>query len=240
MIVPEYVPITADDGIAIEIVGFHVTELSPTPPPIENAVRGTSSVRACCAVACPGANAPTPAIAVAGPDQYDTADRLIVSRAVAPPVVKSVEVTVAVHVAFTAPRVSCTITPPRWASSVPAFVGVPADSSLLDGAEMLSVPGGGGAGAVVVVVVVAVVVVVVVSVVVVVPPPPLVVDVVVGASVVVVVVGAVVVVVGSVIVVVGICADAPIAGITRIPAIRAGGMKLRRTATSVGPRPRSG
>jgi hypothetical protein len=45
-----------------------------------------------------------PVVAVAGPDQYDTAALLIVSAGVPPPVVKSVEETVVVQVAVSAAR----------------------------------------------------------------------------------------------------------------------------------------
>ena len=198
-----------------------------------------------------------PARSTIGPDQYDTLSRAIVSAAVAAPVVKWVDVTVTVHAAPTAPRRSLTVTVPSCAVSAPAVVGVPADSDADGGAEIDSVPGCASSSGSVVVVVVEDVVVDDVVVVVVVPS---VVVVVAGASVVVVVVASVVVVVVAsvvvvvawvVVVVVGwhsggmqTCAlpgRAPIAGITRIPAISKGGKRWRnRTATSVGARRSSG
>ncbi|MDQ1521296.1 MAG: hypothetical protein QOI55_2369 [Actinomycetota bacterium] len=185
-------------------VGFHVTEVVPTPLAIVNAERDTVSDTAWLAVSCPGVNTPTPELAVAAPDQYETLARPIVSFAVAWPVVKSVAVTLAVHALAAPARVSCTVTAPSCALRLPALVGVPLDSVELDGAEMLRVP------APVVVVVVGAAVVVVV-----------------GAAVV-VVVGRVIVVV------VTICADAPIAGTKMVPAISTRGVtRRRRTANSV-------
>jgi hypothetical protein len=64
---------------------------------------------------------PIPVVAVAGPDQYDTAAFGIVSARVPPPVLKSVEDTVVVHVAVSAPRRSVTVTGPICpVSDVPA------------------------------------------------------------------------------------------------------------------------
>src|SRR5688572_8699018 len=133
------------------IVGDQLALLSPTPPVIENAVRGTRRSSASARAGCPGVNTPMPAVPVAGPDQYDTCSRAIVSAALALPVTKSVELTVTVHDALTAPRRSSTVTVPSCAPRVPSETGVPLDSDALDGAEMLSAFGGGSGASVVVV-----------------------------------------------------------------------------------------
>src|SRR4051812_1347328 len=72
VIVPAYVPMTALAGMVTMIVGFHVADVLPTPLAMVNAVRGTDSASAWAASTCPGENTPTPATAVATPDQYDT------------------------------------------------------------------------------------------------------------------------------------------------------------------------
>ena len=88
--------------------GFHVQELLPTPSVSVKAVRGALSDCARRAVSWPGVKTPMPVVAVAGPDQYDTSAFGIVSAGVPPPVVKSVEDTVVVQVAVSAPRRSVT------------------------------------------------------------------------------------------------------------------------------------
>jgi hypothetical protein len=105
--------------------GFHVAEFLPTPSVSVNAVRGVVRDCARMAVSCPGVKVPVPVVAVAGPDQYETLLLVIVSGAVPPPVVKSVEDTVVVHVAVSALRASVTVTGPICPVIDPAAAPLP-------------------------------------------------------------------------------------------------------------------
>jgi hypothetical protein len=108
-----YVPATAAAGSVTTMVGFHVAESSPVPAVSVNAVRETLRLCAAGAVACPGVKVPSPVVAVAAPDQYDTSVVGTVSAAVPPPVLKLVEVTDAVHAAVSRARLSVTCTAPN-------------------------------------------------------------------------------------------------------------------------------
>jgi hypothetical protein len=122
VIVPVYVPATAEPGTLMVTVGFHEAELCPTRTDAENAVRDTLRSCALADVACPGVKVPTPEVAVEVPDQYVAWAFPMVSFAVPPPVVKSVDDTDAVHDPSRVPRPSVTETPPSWADTVPAPV----------------------------------------------------------------------------------------------------------------------
>lgn len=118
--VPEYVPATAVEGSVMMTVGFHDTRIDSANPVAENAVRVVESTTFCAAVACPGVFPAKPVVAVAGPDQYDTAVHGIVSLALPAPVLNAVQLTWADTFGATSPLSVAVITP-----SCPLIVDVP-------------------------------------------------------------------------------------------------------------------
>jgi hypothetical protein len=69
VIVPEYEPTTASDGMATTTVGFQVAELLPTTVVAANASTDESIASLTRASTCQGVNTPTPVVAVERPDQ---------------------------------------------------------------------------------------------------------------------------------------------------------------------------
>jgi hypothetical protein len=103
--VPLYVPATRPAGIVTVTVGSHEEELLSVPthaPPVPGAAIAART---------PGVKVPSPDD-VAVPELYATFVFEIVSDAVAVPVVKSVDDTVAVQSATSAARSSVTVTVP--------------------------------------------------------------------------------------------------------------------------------
>src|SRR6266480_1931887 len=132
MIVPVYVPATCEPNSVIATVGFQDVELLPTPAHVPATPGAMSDV------APTGTNAPVP-VELPTPVVYATLALATVSLAVAVPVVKSVDDTLADHCATSAARVSFTVVDP----SVPDTRVLPVEKLprlALEGTLMASVP----------------------------------------------------------------------------------------------------